>query len=92
MPFDGWAHINVSVWQSIVINTNNNVGAYINDVRVAFVNNGYATMGVNNSCDVYIPVKTGDIYKWVGEGPSNSTRYSSCTLYPYEAAPEEGET
>lgn len=90
MPFDGWAHIRASAWNSLDPQQNSRVFAYINDVRVIYVDNAYISSGNSeNSCDLFIPVKTGDIFKWTESGINTSSRGCTCILYPYEALPYE---
>ena len=84
MPFDGWASITAQAWSG----TNQEVHksyAYINGKQVVF--GGCNSSGSTVYNTVFIPVKTGDVFTTRKEGSGGSL--AACTLYPYEALPEE---
>ena len=85
MPFDGWAYLWVSTWG--VGSALSSANLYINNIRVTGVSTQVG--GSGNSASAFVPVKQGDIFKAVLDGPN---KVGTCTLYPYEAAPEEEET
>lgn len=82
MPFDGWAYLWISTWGMGSALSSANL--YINNVRVAGAATQVNSSGNNSSA--FVPVKQGDVFTAVLEGPN---RTGTCTLYPYEAAPEE---
>ena len=85
MPFDGWAYLWISTWG--MGSSLSSANLYINNVRVAGAATQVNSSGNNSSA--FVPVKQGDVFTAVVEGPNS---VGTCTLYPYEAAPEEGET
>lgn len=89
MPFDGWAKIIAQTWQSSNTGQTSQINSYINDVVIVNMMQGYAPYGCNNTAAILIPVKAGDVFKYTSSG--NGDKYCTCTLYPYEATPEEGE-
>ena len=92
MPFDGWAFLRAGTWNDLSPNgSGQKAEAYINDVLIIRCMSAYISSGnMSNDCSAQVPVKQGDIFKRVLGG--NNGNYSNCTLYPYEAAPEEEET
>lgn len=60
--------------------------AYINGKLVVY--GGCNASGATVYNTVFIPVKTGDVFTTTKEGSGG--KFAICTLYPYEAAPEEG--
>lgn len=82
MPFDGWAYLWLTSWGTGSSLSSANL--YINNVRVAGV--GTQASGSANNSSAFVPVKQGDVFTAVIEGPNS---VGTCTLYPYEAAPEE---
>ena len=86
MPFDGWASITAQAWSGTNQETHMSY-AYINGKQVVWGGCNSAGSTVYNT--VFIPVKTGDVFTTRKEGSGG--QLARCTLYPYEAAPEEGE-
>ena len=90
MPFDGWLKINAQSWNSPDQISTNILNAYINNFLV--LNVASTATWAADSSSIFIPVKTGDVFKWTFTGDTNAARSCKGTLYPYEAAPEEEET
>lgn len=84
MPFDGWASITAQAWSGTNQETHAS-HAYINGKQVVWGGCNSAGSTVYNT--VIIPVKTGDVFTTKKEGSGGML--ANCTLYPYEAAPEE---
>ena len=90
MPFDGWLHAQVGVWQPQSQSYSNSMQAQVNGVTVAYCQVSWLQNGASSDYDsVWIPVKTGDVLRSVYNGDPASDRWLNAKLYPYEAAPEE---
>lgn len=85
MPFDGWVQIICNVWGAS--KQVDECHAYINNVLVNNASTMVTSSGDNAT--VWLPVKKGDIYKTTSKSSVGGSTYAACTLYPYEAAPEE---
>ena len=92
MPFDGWLFVHVGVWQPRSQGYSNLMIGRVNNVTVAQCQASWLQNGTSSDYDsVWLPVKTGDVLSSAYNGDPASDRWLSAKLYPYEAAPEEGE-
>lgn len=82
-----------SAWGAQITTSNNWISGYINDALIVDSNVSYgAGVGINNTDSALVPVKAGDVFKYVIRAEGNNAKSCTCVLYPYEALPEEEET
>lgn len=92
MPFDGWLYAQVGVWQPTSQSYSNSMRGSVNNVTVAYCQVSWLQNGASSDYDsVWIPVKKGDVLSSRYNGDPKSDKWMTAKLYPYEAAPEEGE-